>query len=118
MNKIKVVIKCPGEAAREVMIENELEALQKIVRGYIEVVPFAGDLLLIVNEEGKLQDMAPNIIVLQGGGYDVIRGPVIVTRASGEEFTSLEGKEVKKALVALELMTFPPELLRRKEELS
>ncbi len=112
MTKIKVVIKYPGEDAREAMIENELEALQKIVRGYIEVVPFAGDLLLIVNEEGKLQNMAPNIVVLQSSGYDVIRGPVIVTRASGEEFLSLSNKQVEKALVVLDLMTVPGPLSR------
>lgn len=105
MAKIKVVIKYPGEDAREAMIENELETLQKIVRGHIEVVPFAGDLLLIVNEEGKLQNMAPNIIVLQSGGYDVIRGPVIVAKAGGEEFVSLEEKDVKKALMVLNRRT-------------
>jgi hypothetical protein len=57
---IKVVIVEPRKEPYEKMIDGELESMQKIVGGYIEFVPFFGDLCIFCNEEGKLTGLPPN----------------------------------------------------------
>ena len=44
-------------------IENTLEKLQELVEGYIEIIPANDDktILMIVNEEGLLNNLKPNI---------------------------------------------------------
>ena len=55
------IIKSNG-TEEEIVIDkqNSLEQLQKIVGGYIEVVPIAGGKTLVVNEEGLLQQLPLN----------------------------------------------------------
>ena len=48
-------------------IDNELEALQKAVGGYIETVTIASDCCLIVDEEGRLKDKPLNITASRFG---------------------------------------------------
>jgi len=38
-----------------------LEQLQEQVGGYIQSVPLYDDIIMIVNEEGKLQNLLPNL---------------------------------------------------------
>ena len=55
---MKVLIVEPGKPARKAEIDNNLKAMQETVGGYIETVtPFREDVVLIVNEEGKLKDL-------------------------------------------------------------
>jgi len=55
--KIHVLRRKPGAAAYEMIcIDNNLDAFQTQVGGYIEVHPFNGDGLVVVcDEEGKLK---------------------------------------------------------------
>lgn len=76
----------PGEI-RE--IENTLEAFQEIVGGYIETVPFEGDLVMIINEEGKLRELPPNFI-WRG---DCIVGTAVFVRVDGDEFADVEEED-------------------------
>lgn len=55
--KIHVLIKEPGKKPRSVNISNTLENLQKTVGGYIETVTLASDLVVICNEEGRLEGL-------------------------------------------------------------
>lgn len=83
MAKIKVIIKRPDEKYGHVThISARLENLQNTVGGYIEAVHVIRGVLLICNEEGKLNDLEPNMW-LYG---DLIRGTVIVCGQDGEEF--------------------------------
>ena len=52
MKQISVLIKEPGKKPRRESIPNTLEALQRVVGGYIETVTFASDVVIICNEEG------------------------------------------------------------------
>ena len=58
--EIKVLKVAPGEHPREVVLENNLDALQKVVsigcdyQGLIEVVSLEKGACIICNEEGKL----------------------------------------------------------------
>ena len=99
MQKIRVVKKRPGMGPTLGWITNSLEAYQGFVGGYIETVPLDGvpGALIICNEEGKLQGLREN--VLNGG--DVIVGPIVVARVSGEDFASLTEDDIAAAIVDL-----------------
>ena len=68
--ELKVVLKKVGENPEIMNIENTLEAKQKLVGGLIEVVGLTEDILLICNEEGKLEHLQPNLLF----DYDYIAG--------------------------------------------
>lgn len=85
--QILVVVKEPGMPPRvEPMFENTLEAFQKAVGGYIETVTLATDLVIICNEEGRLQDLPFNC-ELCGIGFV---GTIIAAGVKGEDFASLK----------------------------
>lgn len=99
MTQIRVVKKIPGLGIIISWIDNDLAEFQKYVDGYIETVPLAGTpgILLIVNEEGKLRGMQPNII----NGGDVLVGPVMAVRAGSEDFISLTDDDIPTVCEAL-----------------
>ena len=74
-------------------IANRLEALQAMVGGYIETIPF-GDHLAIVNEEGRIMGLPVNFL-LYG---EPICGTAVICETHGEEFRGLTGYEVKKVM--------------------
>lgn len=97
--QIFVVTKHPGEKPQiDPLFPNELSALQNFVGGYIETVTLAEDVVLVCNEEGRLQGLAPNVC-LQGQTFV---GPVLVAGIHLDEFASLPGSRVPRVLRALE----------------
>lgn len=91
MNKIRVIIKEPGDAyGKEKLIENSLETIQGIIDGYMETVSIqrSPDLIMICNEEGKLRHLPWNIIM--GNTYkDVICGTLILCGRKDAEFADV-----------------------------
>lgn len=84
-------------------VENDLKTFQKVVGGLIEVVPF-GKILCIINEEGKLLELAPNfafpVTEYEDRLYfDVIMGDVIFVGDDGMEFRGLTDEEVADTLL-------------------
>ena len=71
-------------------VPNTLEVLQAEVGGYIETVRLTTELLLIINEEGRLMDMPENQH-LKG-----IVGPAVIVhnRAGDPEFHGLSDDEI------------------------
>ena len=86
---IKVIVKEPRKDAYASEISNTLESFKKIVGGYIEVVSFGLDHMLILNEEGKLIGLQPNIV----WNDDVIMGTIILARNEAPEFGSIRPEE-------------------------
>ena len=87
MGKIRAIIKRPDEMYGHVSyISNTLANLQKIVGGYIETQSMGMGNILIMNEEGKIKHLEPNLRI--GGGIytDTIVGTVIALGVDGEEF--------------------------------
>lgn len=83
---IKALYKEPGKALTQKYVPNTLDALQRTVGGYIEVVPLRPDLVMIVNEEGKLRQMETNFRICLGGWVDEIVGPALFVGVDGDEF--------------------------------
>lgn len=92
MSRIRVLIKDPGQKAREWDIENDLKTLQHIVGGYIEVVTLGEHLAMIINEEGKLIGLPLNFPI--HSGEDWIVGPAIFAGVDGEDFASLDDYQI------------------------
>lgn len=87
--KITAVVKEAGKPAEIVKIENTLESLRRIVGGHIEVIHVLNDIVMVCNEEGKLEDLRPNIAMPN----DVIVGTVIALGTEGDEFRGLTDEE-------------------------
>lgn len=95
---MKVIVKQAGSAPEVREIENTLEAFQRIVGGYIEVVRFK-DCLIVCNEEGKLQGLPVNFRL----GYDVIVGDVVFTQSDNTgDFTDLSESDIDSVIKSFE----------------
>lgn len=104
---MKVLVLSNGEL-KEREIGNELEDLQKIVGGYIEI-PYLGDKFqknvidVIINEEGKLiEGMKPEIAIIneeKGNIVDVVYGNCIFASHDREGETIALNEEQKKIVM-------------------
>ena len=94
IEKIRIVLKKVGKEPKVMNIENTLEAKQKLVKGLIEVVSITDDILLICNEEGKLENLLPNLVF----DYDYIAGDCffIGDDFENEGFKSLTDEQVRE----------------------
>lgn len=90
---MRAVYKQPGALPEVMDIDNDLVPIQAIVGGYIETVSLGDGLLLIVNEEGKLLGLDPNMYLVSGAYVDEIVGPALVVKDAGEEFGELTEEE-------------------------
>ena len=86
-NTIRAIIKQPGKKAGHVSrIMNDLETLKKYVGGYIETVPVCNGCVMVINENGKIDDLPDNFIY--GRTFpDMIKGTAVLVGTSGDEFT-------------------------------
>lgn len=83
----------------EIDKSRELESLQQIVGGHIEI-PYINrrlsknEILTIVNEEGKFLDLEPTVVLKKGTRiFDTLNGTVLFLSADGEEMTSLNEEQ-------------------------
>ena len=94
ISKLRVIYKEVGKEPEVIEIEDTLEAKQKLVEGLIEVVPYKDNLLLICNEEGKINNLAPNLQF----DYDYIAGNCFIVGDDfeNEGFKSVEDKQIEE----------------------
>lgn len=92
--ELRVVLKKVGENPEVMNIENTLEAKQKLVDGLIEVVSVTDDILLICNEEGKLDNLLPNL----NFGCDYIAGDCFFVGDDYDngDFKSLSDEQIEE----------------------
>ncbi len=99
---MRVLMVEPGKEAVETEIENSLEAMQAAVGGYIEMIrPYADEVALICNEEGKLEQLPLNRVLYDeetGQPLDVIAGTFFIcgAPANSSEFASLSDEQLQK----------------------
>lgn len=74
--KLKGLLVAENKLPEVVEIPDTLKSLQELVGGYIEYcyMPEHEDVVLICNEEGKINGMGPNRDI----GHDIIFGPFFV----------------------------------------
>lgn len=94
----------PGKAPRMETIYNELHTLQRLVDGYIEVCPLAEDMVMIINEEGKLRGLPKNFWMEVIGDYIV--GTAVFVGVDGDEFDDVP-------VTLSDLYSVMPDLLRK-----
>jgi hypothetical protein len=82
-DNIQIVVVEPMKKPYKKTIKNELDAMQKIVGGYIEILSFGhtetgGRLAMTLNEEGKMIGLPFNRRIV-GRGHDFIVGTFFIT---------------------------------------
>lgn len=87
---IRAVIKQINKPPKLCSIEDKLEAYQKAVDGYIEVVPIGHGVLAIVDECGILNNKQFNLTI---EGYQLF-GTVLFVSSEGENFGSLSEAQI------------------------
>ena len=95
--KMKCILVEAGKESKVVNIDSNLENLQKIVGGYIEIVyPFSKlnlpTMAIICNEEGKIRNLKPNRIFTSDfyDFDDIIYGDFLIVDTNSEDFIDLE----------------------------
>lgn len=95
---VRVLTCKAGEMPQVEIIENTLANLQEFVGGYIEVSYAIEGVIMILNEEGKFQNLKPNFIL---SSYDMIVGDVLFIGNAGEEFGSISDDEILSVVAHL-----------------
>lgn len=81
---MRVLYKRPADVGfRQLNIDNDLRALQKLVGGRIEALFISRDACVICNEEGRILGMPENCNFC---GVDFV-GPILLVGVGGDEFT-------------------------------
>ena len=92
MDKLTIAVKEPGEPWKIREVEDELKTYQDIVGGYIEEFHHVNGVHFFCNEEGKLLNLKPNLMI---GKDDLIVGTVFAVRCNDEgEFVSLTNNDL------------------------
>ncbi len=118
VNLTTCIIAEPGREARVEKVEScSLEALQKLVGGYIEFFyPFDDNIAILCNEEGKINGMAPNRMVKGPNGeqIDIVFGPFAIFGDGGDPLISLTEEQQQKYL---EMFRYPEHFFVRNWEI-
>ena len=97
---MRVVYKAPNHEPFECEVPNSLNALQSMVNGQIEVLELKHGVDMIVNEMGRLENCPLNqVLWFQDIKQEVpIYGAMLLCSAEGEDFCSLDNKQLVYAL--------------------
>ncbi len=90
---MRVLFKDVGNPVRSMVIPNELGVMQQLVDGYIEIITLLDDLVIICNEEGRINGMKKNFRI--DALNDFVFGPALFVGADGEEFCSIKEEHEK-----------------------
>lgn len=102
---IRVVVIEPEKPARITEIGQGLESMQAVVGGYIQVIPayaipggkkLSRELILVMNEEGKLDDLPYNFEIWDGADYIV--GTCFICKEKGDEMVGLSEEETQSVI--------------------
>lgn len=106
---IKIVILEPDKPARITEVGEDLASMQAVVGGYIQVIPayavpggkvLSRELLLVLNEEGKLDDLPYNFKIWDGADY--IAGTCFICKENEDEMVGLSDEEANQIVSLFE----------------
>lgn len=114
---IKAIRFRPDYPADLTDVDNDLESLQQIVGGDIEVVPIGEAHVLIIDEEGKLKKKRHGQLATAVFGErllpdDWIAGTALLVGSDGPEFTDVDPR-LEAVLEDVDDAPNSPEILRR-----
>lgn len=90
-NTLRILRVEPGKAPEEKTLNNDLKSLQAEVGGLIECLYLDNDIILVCNDEGKLNGMEMNRRL----GHDIVCGPFFLVSDDGEgDFASLSDEQM------------------------
>lgn len=109
VNTIRILVLEPGKAPEVRSIPNTLECAQDVVGGFIQTVSYdsryrsafkntedAKSIVIVCNEEGKLQRLPLNRAMLYGNTiHDVYQGTIFICGVAHDDFVSLTDEQVK-----------------------
>ena len=103
---MKIIVCKPGRLPEQRVVREEmtLRYMQQIVEGHIEVVHADGlpkGVVIVCNEEGKLQNLPQNMWITRGGAEDLLVGTFFVCKTEGEELVPLTDAEAAKIAAKL-----------------
>lgn len=103
---MKIIVCKPGRLPEQRTVRGNLtlQEMQEIVGGYIEITHADGlpkDVVIVCNEEGKLQNLPQNMWITRGGAEDLLVGTFFVCKTEGEELVPLTDAEAAKIAAKL-----------------
>lgn len=94
----EMILKKAGQSPRVITVKGDLQSLQNVVGGYIEIVPFFptvyDNIIFICDEEGKLKGKAVNFVY----GHDTIVGDVMFAGRNGDKIINLNETQIKAVM--------------------
>ena len=102
---IRIVVIEPDKPARITVVGEDLASMQSLVGGYIQVIPayavpggkvLSRELLLVLNEEGKLDDLPYNFRIWDGADY--IAGTCFLCKEKDDEMVGLSEEEANQVV--------------------
>ena len=91
---MKVIIKVPDHDPAYIIVPNgygQLARLQELVGGYIEAYTVSPDLVILMDEDGKLKDKPMNFLI----PGDYVAGTALFVGVDGEEFADCPYTDVE-----------------------
>ena len=96
MTAVRAVLVPPGDPPRAVDLDPSIETLEELVGGKVEPLLIDDGVILWSCGDARLYDVPPNR-AKQLGGWTV-RGPFVLTRASGASMAPLTAEDVTRYL--------------------
>ena len=96
---MNILLVKPNEEPVLMEIDGDLASMQKAVGGLIEVItPYDDPIILVCNEEGKINNMEPNrpIMDVSGDISDVIFGDFFLAGDGGDDIKSIPQEYVDR----------------------
>lgn len=91
------------QAAELIDIQNELEALQAAVGGYIEAITLDYGAVMIVDEEGRLKGKPLNDLASLIAGVGIV-GAALIVGVDGEEFDDVPEVYIESLLLLSDVL--------------
>ena len=99
--KIRCILVKVFEQPKVIEIEHNLSTLQKYVGGLIDIVELENDVDIIINDEGKLLGLSPNLVLYEF--RDIIVGDFLVVGQENGETIYLSEEKIKKYMERFDL---------------